>query len=518
VNYKYLPCREHWGRENSGVNTMGKQRQTSTIRRKMTLLNIVVSVFIVFLVVAYTIQFFSMEKNLFILEDFHDLFDNVLEVRRYEKNYLLGVGSENIHTILEYLDTIDKDIGRQEEDIIRVAGWEKFQQFRDTMKGYREIFASPHSVGAANATDDETPAIDAVGVRNKGKEMVDFTRKLLDAKQQNIRTSLKLTIIGFIVLTGDFFFFVIIGLYFQARSVLDRIAFVQQATSNVLKGNFEPISCENVNQDEITDLIHAFNKMASELENRQEQLIQSRKLASIGTFSSGIAHELNNPLNNISLSADTLREEYSSLSEEEIREIIADIITQTDRATEVVKNLLDFSRDQPPSTKPLHIKQIVAATQKLIANELRLKAIWLEDYIPEDLPLVMGDMHKLQQVFLNLFVNSIYVMPDGGLIFIDAREEKSGYVRVNVSDTGTGIEPEKVKHIFDPFFTTKEVGKGTGLGLSIVYGIVKKHGGYIEVKSKMNVGTMFSIYLPMASAAQASDQISSREQKNANLS
>ncbi|MFH1216429.1 MAG: ATP-binding protein [Pseudomonadota bacterium] len=477
---------------------MDKQRHATRIRKRMTLLNILVFIFIGFLVVAYTIQFFSMEKNLFILEDFHDLFDNVLEVRRYEKNYLLGVGSENIDTILEYLDTIDKDIIRQEDNIIRVVGWGKFLEFRDTLKGYREIFARPHSVGSLNETDTAKPVIDAVSVRSKGKEMIAFTRKLLDDKQQSIRTSLKLTIIGFIVLTGDFFFFIIIGLYFQAKSVLDRIAFVQQATRNVLNGNFEPIICKNVNQDEITDLIQAFNKMASELENRQEQLIQSRKLASIGTFSSGIAHELNNPLNNISLSADTLLEEYSSLSEKEMKEIITDIISQTDRATEVVKNLLDFSRDQAPSTRPLHIKQVVAATKKLIANELRLKSIWLEDYIPDDLPLVMGDLHKLQQVFLNLFVNSVYAMPDGGLIYIDAKQEPDEYVRISVSDTGGGIEPEKVEHIFDPFYTTKEVGKGTGLGLSIVYGIIKKHGGYIEVKSKMNVGTMFSIYLPIA--------------------
>lgn len=464
----------------------------------MNLLNVLVFIFIAFLIVAYTLQFYSMEKNLLILEDFHDLFDNVLEVRRYEKNYLLGVGSENIDTILDYLDTIDEDIDRQEDNIVRLTGRERLGNFRTIVDEYRAIFAGSHSPGPEDA---ERMQIDEVSVRAKGMEMVEFTKVLLDDKQKSIRNSLKLTIIGFVVLTGDFFFFIIVGMYYQAKSVLDRIAFVQQATRNVLKGNFEPIICANDKQDEITDLIDAFNKMASELESRQEQLIQSRKLASIGTFSSGIAHELNNPLNNISLSADTLLEEYSSLSEEEVREILTDIITQTDRATEVVRNLLDFSRDNPPSTKPLHVKQIVAATRKLIANELRLKAIWLEDYIPDDLPLLMGDMHKLQQVFLNLFVNSIYVMPEGGLIHIDARQEPAGYVRINVSDTGSGIAPEKVGHIFDPFFTTKEVGKGTGLGLSIVYGIVKKHGGYIEVKSKINVGTMFSIYLPMASDA-----------------
>ena len=166
----------------------------------------------------------------------------------------------------------------------------------------------------------------------------------------------------------------------------------------------------------------------------------------------------------------------------------------------MVKNLLDFSRDKAPSTEPLDIKSVIAKTEKLIANELRINAIWLEDYTPSNLPLIMGDMQKLQQVFLNLFVNSIQAMStsEGGLIHIDAKEESDGYIKINVSDTGAGIEAENVERIFDPFYTTKEVGKGTGLGLSIVYGIVKKHGGKLEVKSKMNAGTPFSLYLPIA--------------------
>jgi signal transduction histidine kinase len=330
--------------------------------------------------------------------------------------------------------------------------------------------------------------------------MVAFTRRLLDTKQQKMKESFKGAIISFIAITGGFFLFIIIGLRIQAKSILKRIAFVHVATRNVVHGNFKPISYHSRYQDEIGDLIRAFNKMASELDFRQEQLIQSRKLAAIGTFSSGIAHELNNPLNNISLSADTLKEEYTELNEEEAVEIVDDIIFQTDRATEVVKNLLDFSRDKAPSMMPLNVKSIIAKTEKLIANELRIKAIWLEDYTQTNLPPVMGDMQKLQQVFLNLFVNSIHAMSDseGGLIYIDAKEEPAGYIRINISDTGSGIAAENIERIFDPFYTTKEVGKGTGLGLSIVYGIVKKHGGYLEVKSKMNAGTTFSVFLPMA--------------------
>jgi len=178
-------------------------------------------------------------------------------------------------------------------------------------------------------------------------------------------------------------------------------------------------------------------------------------------------------------------------------EIINDIIGQTERASLVVRNLLDFSREKAPSSAPLNIKDVVDHTHKLIANQLMISAIWFENYIHDDLPRIMGDMQKLQQVFINLFVNSIQAMPQGGLIYIDAQVVPDGYLRVIVNDTGPGIPPDIIGHIFDPFYTTKEVGAGTGLGLSIVYGIIKKHGGYIEVKSTVNVGTTFSIYLPI---------------------
>ena len=451
-----------------------------------------VFIFFCLLLAAYSYQFSSIEEKLLILEDFHDLFDNVLEVRRYEKNHFLKVGVQNINKNLEYLDKIDAELKRLNDTIIRVAGDHMLSDFQANQKEYRALLL------ATSHANDEGAAVAAESVRQKGNEMVKFGQKLLHNKQQRIRNYFYWTILSFILITGLFFIFIIIGLYSQAKSALKRIASLHDATQNVLKGSFHPIDFNNPEQDEITDLISAFNNMASELDNRQEQLIQSKKLASIGTFSSGIAHELNNPLNNISLSAETLLEEGSDFNSEEGKKIIEDILIQTDRASEVVKNLLDFSRDQKPLTQLLNMKQVLDSTRKLIANELRLNTISLEDYVPESLPYIMGDMQKLQQVFLNLFINAIHVMPEGGLIYIDADEDTSGYIRINVTDTGTGIKSENIEEIFDPFYTTKEVGKGTGLGLSIVYGIVKKHGGYIEVKSKMKVGTTFSIFFPIA--------------------
>lgn len=466
---------------------MGKPVGTYTIRKRLIFITVLFFGFGALMVPNYSWQIFSLEKKLQALENFHNLYDDVLELRRHEKNFLFGVGDENISIIFHYLDNIQVDVALLADDILEVTERKEFHDLLASLRQYNEIFKK-YSYSAK---------IDHDVIRTHGKAMVDFTRNLLTRKQAAIYQDLRWIHYSFITITTVFFFLMVFLFKLQVRNVLNRLAFVQKATRDVIKDKFTPIVDNAKKRDEVSELILAFNKMVTELDARKEQLVQSRKLAAIGTFSSGIAHELNNPLNNISLSADMLREEYSSLPESEAMEIIDDIISQTERASLVVRNLLDFSREKAPSSAPLDIKEVVDHTHKLIANQLMISAIWFENYIHDDLPQIMGDMQKLQQVFINLFVNSIQAMPQGGLIYVDAQVVPDGYLRVIVNDTGPGIPPDIIGHIFDPFYTTKEVGAGTGLGLSIVYGIIKKHGGYIEVKSTVNVGTTFSIYLPI---------------------
>jgi len=170
---------------------------------------------------------------------------------------------------------------------------------------------------------------------------------------------------------------------------------------------------------------------------------------------------------------------------------------QTERASRIVRNLLDFARSQATQMQPLYIDYVLHKTTDLIANELRIHKIALEKRIDDYLPMVYGDLQKLQQVFLNLILNAEQAIGEFGRIEVRATATGDGYIRVDIADTGPGIRQEHLERIFDPFFTTKEAGKGTGLGLAIVYGIVKKHGGYIEVASKEGEGTTFSIYLPV---------------------
>ena len=126
--------------------------------------------------------------------------------------------------------------------------------------------------------------------------------------------------------------------------------------------------------------------------------------------------------------------------------------------------------------------------------------------LPKDLSTIRGNLRNLQQIFMNLLINSIHAMTDGGRITIKARDDSDQFVRIDVSDTGHGIKPEDLERIFDPFFTTKGVGSGTGLGLAVTYGMVKKHGGYIEVQSEVGVGTTFSVYIPKSTGNEGSKQ------------
>ncbi len=458
-----------------------------TISQRLKLLNFFVFSFLLLMAGAYSWQILSLERRIKTMEHFEDLVQDVLELRRYEKDLILGIGSRNLETIKFYLQRVGLDIQSVEKDLMRIGGKEEFATFLRAYKSYKVRLKAYR----AGRVGEES-------LRESGKIMADFVTRVLKKKREIIRKSLGTILYVFTIVPALCVILVFAAVFFQTRSVLNRLSFVRKATKDVMKGEFRPIEDHAMVKDEIYDLIQSFNRMVHELDARTKELIQSEKLAAVGTFSSGIAHELNNPLNNISLSADMLLEEYDDMDPEEAKEILRDILAQTDRAGEIVRNLLDFSRKKDPTLQAINVRRLIEETEKLIDNELRLKAIHFDSCIAKELPPIKGDFQKLQQVFLNLFVNAVHAMPEGGLIYVDARRTPDGYIRIDVSDTGSGIPEEQLKSIFDPFFTTKEVGKGTGLGLSIVYGIVKKFGGYVEVTSKVKAGTTFSVFLPIA--------------------
>jgi len=466
-----------------------------TIRRRLAILFAVIFCLIVLLVASLISNTFVLKADFFAIERFYNFFNNVLELRRYEKNLLFKGESENYQQVIAYLNRLEQDSNNLEKDIRKVAETDAVDKFRLDLSHYRRFLEDGHARGQYNVAS----------IRHIGKKLVDFSQHLMFVKRNQIHRAIKWTTIIFVAVTSIAFILVVLVFYSQTRSILKRLSLVQHAAMEVAHGHFVSIPEAVKTKDEISGLIHAFNQMVEELDLRQEQLLKARKLAAIGTFSSGIAHELNNPLNNISLTVDTLLEEFKTISREEAREFLDDIARQTERASTVVKNLLDFSRETLPTESRMQVVDVIRLTGKLVENQLRLSSIKLEDHLPSDLPPIRGNFQKLQQVFLNLYLNAIHAMPKGGLIQITGVRDPEGYIRIDFSDTGSGIPPAKLDRIFDPFFTTKPVGKGTGLGLSIVYGIVQKHGGYIEVKSEINKGTIFSIYLPAPEEEQLND-------------
>ena len=240
---------------------------------------------------------------------------------------------------------------------------------------------------------------------------MDFAQTLIQKKRQRIDQTLKRVLTIPLVSIAILVVLVIIIFRLVTTGILKPLSLVESAIEKVAKDSFTPISYDKEKQDEITRLIASFNKMANELESRQEQLIQSRKLASIGTFTSGIAHELNNPLNNISITAESLKLTYQDIPEDQVSEMIDEILTQTDRASQVVKNLLEFSRTERPYLRNLYIRDVIERTLNLIKNQLVVARLRVEQQIAEGLPAIRGRRQDLQQALVNILLNAIQAMP-----------------------------------------------------------------------------------------------------------
>ncbi|MEJ2477038.1 MAG: ATP-binding protein, partial [Desulfobacterales bacterium] len=177
-------------------------------------------------------------------------------------------------------------------------------------------------------------------------------------------------------------------------------------------------------------------------------------------------------------------------------------------ACATVRNLLDFTRKDQPVFTTVSVNDALQSTLNLLGNELSLGQVELELELGENLPLVAANPRHLQQLFLNLLLNAVDAMPEGGPLKVRSEVDKDGWVRVDVADSGVGIPEENLDKIFDPFFTTKEPGRGTGLGLSVSFGIAEQHGGRITVQSRPGAGTTFSVFLP-----RAKDQPSKRSEE-----
>jgi len=431
-----------------------------------------------------------VKARLLLGERYYDLFNNILEVRRFEKNFLLYRDNESLHEGTAYLKQIDGLVSELSEDIVQVTDRGTLDRFVSSLMDYERIVNAFEVEGTTAASGEET--------RQLGKVLVDFAERLLNTKRERIHKAIVQTSLLPVTFLGIFLLLMLLVVKLISQGLLRPLGVLHGTIQRVAKGDYRPTSYEGLHTDEISGLIGAFNRMAEEIEANQENLLQARKIAALGTFTAGIAHELNNPINNIQLTAETYMEEYSGQMDAEAREMMRDILTQAERASDIVRNLLDFSRTERPAFSSIEAVEIVRSTVALVKNQIMLAGIKLELEFIQPLPRVQGNLRSLQQVFMNLLLNSIQAMQDGGAITIVVAAHSQDLVRFDIGDTGTGIKPEVLEHIFEPFYTTKSVGRGTGLGLAVTYNIVKRHGGRIEARSEVGKGTVFTVFLPVA--------------------
>jgi PAS domain S-box-containing protein len=240
----------------------------------------------------------------------------------------------------------------------------------------------------------------------------------------------------------------------------------------------------------------------------EEELIQSEKMVSLGQLAASVVHEVNNPLAGIMVYVKLLQKKYKedNIQAESTEKQLKKMEKELDRTTRIIRNLLTFARQSEPSMNPIDINKAIDAALLLVGNQINLENISLEKNFDPELPRALADFDKIQQVLINIMLNAIQAMPEGGKLAISTSLAKNimvgdtikDTVRIDIQDTGIGIPKENLNKLFTPFFTTKEKGKGVGLGLSVVHGIIGKHKGKIDVESEINVGTTFSIYLEVS--------------------
>lgn len=430
-----------------------------------------------------------IEQKLVFLEKLNELSNTVLEVRRYEKNYLLYRSPEALQEMAGYMKRTE-EILAEIQSFVGVLNVSKLiEGLNVDFKAYK--LAADHLQRMERLTEEEMDEM-----RNEGKKLVSSIESAVSTERSRIFDIIKflktqlLAVLGMAVLVGVFLANMIVA------KIIKPLKEIEKATLAIAEGNFEQLPVPSTH-DETRSVIEAFNRMVQELDMRQDELIQAKKLSSLGILTSGIAHQLNNPLNNISTTAQIILMDLDQMTKETIKNMVYNIEKETRRAQDIVKGLLEFSRAKHFSIVPTHLKSLIDKTIQLVASQIPPQVAITVD-VPVDLTIPM-DPQRMQQVFLNMITNALQAMESKkGKIDITAKTDmESGKAVIKIRDTGKGIPRENLGKIFDPFFTTKEGASGTGLGLSIAYGIVKKHNGSIEVASEVGRGTEFTIRLPL---------------------
>jgi two-component system NtrC family sensor kinase len=344
---------------------------------------------------------------------------------------------------------------------------------------------------------------DIAALRKTGENILVASKDLDRLARENAESMIYKSHIAMLVLFG---FFIIVGLgalFYITSNVVRKLEMLTRAVSKTGEGFFSPIPVSQASRDEVGLLIRAFNDMQEQITQREKELIQSKKLAAIGTLASGVAHELNNPLNNIYTTSQRLMKKAGDEYPSFIKKSLNDIFGETMRVKKIVGDLLEFARGRDPHFRPIELGAFISGISRHLGDSVETSAVSFSLSLDPGEVVVDADEELLEQVFINLFTNAVQAMSGAGslAVTVDGRQEE---VVIKVSDTGKGMPAETVEKIFEPFYTTKN--KGTGLGLAIVFNIIQKHNGRITAESEEGRGTTLTIVLPKRAGQNKSER------------
>lgn len=434
--------------------------------------------------------------------------DTTLEMRRFEKNFFLYGKSEDAASAQAYAGDALALLEQHATAYRELATAADLERLRDWLNRYTQSMAQ-----RVRATDMSAVERDAAEreIRELGRELSESAERISAGEHDALRALLskaRTTLVGLLVAVT---LFSLVLAHVLTRLVVQPLRSLEQDLQDIGRGRLDSLPARS-GESEIVSFTEAFNYTLHELEVRRRHLLQAEKLASLGTLVSGVAHELNNPLSNISTSTQLLVEEFEAADPARVAAWLRDIEEQTERARHIVATLLDFSRDSPFALQPTLLRGLLEKTVTLLRAQLPEDCV-IDLDVPPELTLDV-DPQKLQQVFVNLLGNAMEAggrhirvrapeAPDFFALepYIWTRapapnESAASALYIAVSDDGPGIPAAVLPKVFDPFFTTKDVGHGSGLGLYLVQEIVQQHGGSIGVTSTPGQGSTFLVRLP----------------------
>jgi len=467
--------------------------------KQKVFLAIIVGIFLIgFLMLGIYETFKSINFLLVNNERISEFVDNILEARRFEKNFLFYKNNEDLEMLLHHVLNCEQELKTYEYEIGKFLGESSCQELKIVLEKYKNIvlLLKTNKCSTEKCFED---------IREKGRILTQYAEKLNKLKNLKVKESLdnlrKILLIAaiFLLVLGIFYS------YYLYISISQPLKKLDNYILEISKGKFYTVP--PVSQDrEIILLVEAINTMLAEIDKRTNYLIQTEKLATLGTFLFGLTHELNNPLNNIYTTCQVLKEELKggNFSREFMEDLLTEMEKEIERIKRFVKGVLDYSK--PGEKREVELKELVEETTFYLKGAIPHR-IEVKFEIPENLKIWV-DPQQMKQVFINLFKNSIDAIENEGQIKISA-EEKENQIVIYFSDTGKGIPADILPKIFEPFFTTKSGDRGYGIGMFIVYHLIKNHGGTIEVESEVNKGTTFIIKLPKNNIKPATSRLTS---------